>query len=184
MKPPIRQRKPTRMPRYNYSSSGCYFVTIVTKNKENYLGKIVANKVVLTNMGEIAKSCWLQIPEHFPNIRLDEFVIMPNHVHGIIVILHKAEDDRFTFPDSSEIADRSKMKLSKIIQAFKSSVTRMINQDPTSDYFAWQKSFYDHIVHNYKELIQIRRYISENPLHYPIEQFLEIKNKDCENLFL
>lgn len=172
MKPPIRQRKPTRMPRYDYSSSGCYFVTIVTKNKENYLGEIAANKVVLTNIGEIAKTCWLQIPEHFPYVRLDEFVIMPNHIHGIIVILRKTGDSNLPSLFSSKIADRSKMNLSKIIQAFKSSVTRKINQYPTDDYLAWQKSFYDHIVRSQKELMQMRLYISENPLHYPNEQFI------------
>lgn len=171
MKPPIRQRKPNRMPQYDYSSSGCYFVTIVTKNKENYLGKITANKVELTNIGEIAQSCWRQIPEHFPGIRLDEFMIMPNHIHGIIVILRKAGDVNLPSRFSSEITNRSKMDLSKIIQAFKSSVTRKINQEQSDDYFAWQKSFYDHIIHSQKELVQMRLYISKNPLHYPNEQF-------------
>src|SRR4030042_2543929 len=87
MKPPIRQRKPNRMPRYDYSSRGCYFVTICIKNKEtNSFGKITDGKIELSQMGGIAEKCWLEIPNHFPDVRLDEFVIMPNHVRGILVI--------------------------------------------------------------------------------------------------
>lgn len=180
----IRQRKPTRMPRYDYSSSGCYFVTIVTKNKENYLGKIATNKVELTNIGEIAKSCWLQIPKHFSGIRLDEFVIMPNHIHGIIVILNKTGDANSSSRFSSEITDRSKMDLSKIIQAFKSSVTRKINQDPTDDYFAWQKSFMtisSTAIRNWCKYVVISLKIL---LIMQMSNFSEIKNSDLEIFLL
>jgi putative transposase len=88
MKPPIRQRKPNRMLKHDYSSRGCYFVTICLKNKEiDSFGKIIGENIELSQMGKIAEKCWLEIPNHFPHVRLDEFVIMPNHVHGIIVIL-------------------------------------------------------------------------------------------------
>jgi len=164
MKPPIRQRKPNRMPRYDYSARGCYFITICIKNKEeNSFGKIIDKKMEFSQKGNIANKCWLEIPNHFPYVRLDDFVIMPNHIHGIIVILPKAGDLNFPSRFSNQMFDRSKMDLSKIIQAFKASVTREINKTQDYNFFSWQKSFYDHIINNYKELVQIRQYIKENP---------------------
>jgi len=178
MKPPIRQRKPNRMPRYDYSGRGCYFVTICLKNMElNSFGKIADGNIEMSQMGKIAERCWLEIPNHFPDVRLDEFVIMPDHVHGIIVIFQKAGDPNMPSRFSDRVSDRSKMYLSKIIQAFKSSVTRKINQDQASEYFAWQKSFYDHIINHQKELDQTRRYIVDNPIQWPTD------NENFEKLF-
>jgi REP element-mobilizing transposase RayT len=177
MKPPIRQRKPNRMPKYDYSSRGCYFVTICSKNKEiNSFGKITNGKIEFSLFGEIVNKCWQDIPNHFPYVRLDEFIIMPNHVHGIIVILPKAGDLNFHSRFSDRILDRSKMDLSKIIQSFKASVTREINKTQDYNFFSWQKSFYDHIIHSQKELFQMRKYIYENPIHNTDEFFSEIKS--------
>jgi putative transposase len=187
----FRQRKPNRMPKYDYSSRGCYFVTICVQNKdEGILGKIVDGKTILSNIGEIIKKYWLEIPSHFPWIRLDEFIIMPNHIHGILVIQHDVGNAnlrslhnpiRFKqeIPIRSERfpSDRTKMLLCKVIQNFKAAVTREINKCPTSDFFIWQKSFYDHIIHNYKELLQIRQYIKENPNNW------RKNNKEFDNIF-
>ncbi len=178
MKPPIHQRKPNRMPKYNYSSRGCYFITICIKNKEaNLFGKIVDGKIELSQMGKIANKCWMEISNHFPHVRLDEFIIMPDHVHGIIVILPKVGDEIIHSHFSNQISDRSKMYLPKIIQAYKSSVTREINNTENYDYFSWQKSYYDHIINNYKELVQIRQYIKENP------EFWSEEDKEFDILF-
>ena len=84
--PQIKNRKPTRLKNYNYSENGFYFVTICTKNREEFFGNIKHEKMNLNEYGEIAKNCWLEIPNHFPYCVLDEFIIMPNHVHGILVI--------------------------------------------------------------------------------------------------
>jgi putative transposase len=177
MKPPLRQRKPNRMLNYDYSARGCYFVTICIKIKEtNSFGKIADGKIGFSLMGETANKCWLEIPKHFPHVRLDEFVIMPNHVHGIMVILPTAGNPDLPSRFSDRLPNRSKMELSKIIQAFKSSVTRQINQYQKSEYFAWQKSFYDHIIHSQKELFQMRKYISENPIHNIETLFSENKS--------
>jgi REP element-mobilizing transposase RayT len=75
-----------RLTEWDYSSTGYYFVTICTKNMECVLSGITNGKVVLTGIGNIAKKHWLEIPEHFQNIKLDEFIIMPNHIHGIVII--------------------------------------------------------------------------------------------------
>lgn len=82
----IKRRKLNRLEGYNYSSDGHYFVTICTKNKINYFGKIENEEMILSRIGKVANYCWQKITEHFPNVELDEYIVIPNHVHGIIVI--------------------------------------------------------------------------------------------------
>ena len=190
MKPPLRQRKPNRMPGFDYSACGCYFVTICIKQREmNSFGKIINGKIELSPIGEIAIKCWLEIPVHFSNIRLDDFVIMPDHVHGIVIILHNvgnanlrslrttiAPDQKVSIHAKKITSDRSKMLLPKIMQNFKAAVTREINKYPDGDFFAWQKSFYDHIIHSQKELFQMRKYIHENPIRGTEEPFSMIES--------
>jgi REP element-mobilizing transposase RayT len=74
------------MKNYDYASNGAYFITIVTKNRNHFFGKIVDHKMILNEIGKIAKKYWDEIPRHFPFIRLDEMVIMPNHIHGVLWI--------------------------------------------------------------------------------------------------
>lgn len=76
----------TRLKDWDYSSTGCYFITICTKNQECFFGDIVNGKIRLSKIGEIISHVWMEIPQHFHNIELDEFVIMPNHIHGIVII--------------------------------------------------------------------------------------------------
>ncbi|MDO8741754.1 MAG: hypothetical protein Q7J11_01250, partial [Candidatus Roizmanbacteria bacterium] len=76
----------SRLSNWDYSSNGYYFITICTKERKHYFGKIINNKINLTEIGRITKKYWREIPKHFPFIELDEFAIMPNHVHGIIII--------------------------------------------------------------------------------------------------
>ena len=85
----MNNRKSIRLKGYDYSQAGSYFITICTKYRAHLFGKIVDGKMKLNATGKIADVCWRAIPEHYPNIRLDEFVIMPNHVHGIIFIVER-----------------------------------------------------------------------------------------------
>jgi len=82
----MRNRKSIRLKNYNYSSKGFYFVTICTKDRKCFFGQIENNILQLSDIGELAKIFWNEIPQHFPNTELGEFVIMPNHIHGIIQI--------------------------------------------------------------------------------------------------
>ena len=79
-------RRSVRLKGYDYSKTGTYFVTICTQNKEYLFGKIADGVVRLNDAGRVVKKCWVNISDHFPNMELDEFVVMPNHVHGIIII--------------------------------------------------------------------------------------------------
>ncbi|MDH5681100.1 MAG: transposase, partial [Spirochaetota bacterium] len=89
--PEKQHRKSIRLKDYDYSQAGFYFVTICTKNRECVFGEVVGGEVVLSHQGQIVEECWKAIPEHYPSVRLDEFVIIPNHVHGILCI-EKKED--------------------------------------------------------------------------------------------
>jgi len=154
---------------WDYSSPGRYFVTIDTYNMGLFFGNIINNTVSLSIIGEIAHAYWLEIPKHYKNVCLDEFVVMPNHVHGIIIVepchgmaLHArtkplSKYNRFSKPVSCS--------LSMIINQYKSSVTRWGKKNGFNG-FCWQPRFYEHIIRNNSALNNIRKYIRENPLKW------------------
>ncbi|MDE0299933.1 MAG: transposase [Candidatus Poribacteria bacterium] len=113
----------------------------------------------LSTIGQIATDCWQDIPEHFENTALDEFVVMPNHIHGIIILIRDAD----LRPLQQLTHDRSEMYLSKIIHAFKSPVSRIIKRRRNDHVYAWQRSFYDHVIRTGESLDDIRAYIKNNP---------------------
>lgn len=113
------------------------------------------------------KKCWLEIPEHFSHVILDEFIIMPNHVHGILIIKNKIVGNKNFC--SQEIPWQTKLSksLSSIIRGFKIGVTKYFCEKNNHD-FQWQKSFYDHIIRNEESLFKIREYIQNNPLKWEL----------------
>lgn len=80
----MKQRKPNRLKDYEYSQNGYYFVTICTKNREEWFGKIKDGLMIMNDFGEVAKNFWMETPKHFTNVGLDEFTVMPNHIHGVV----------------------------------------------------------------------------------------------------
>jgi REP element-mobilizing transposase RayT len=152
----MKNRKPNRLYGYNYSQNGYYFVTVSTKDRCEWFGKIKNDIMELNEYGEIAKKAWLEIQNHFKNIELNEFVVMPNHVHGIIVIV----GDRHACPLQIK---RQYQILPVVIGSYKSAVTRYINQIKNDKNFHWQRSFYDRVIRNENELAQIQEYILNNP---------------------
>ena len=122
----------------------------------------------------IARHCWSQIPKHFNNVELDEFVIMPNHVHGIIIIrnanhsvgaIFKSPVEPSNVSGEINFAPTINISLSNIIKWYKSKSTINI-RTTINDTFCWQKSFYDHIIHNEHSLLRIRQYIKDNPQNW------------------
>ena len=153
------KRKPSRLKEYDYSQSGYYYVTICTQNHEYIFGEVENNGMVLSQCGHIAKESWLDLPSHHKNIQLDEFVIMPNHLHGIIIINNPVGN----WPACSA------NNLSIIIGLYKSTVTKQINRIINNG-FSWQKSFYDHIIRTGESLNNIREYIANNPLNWNTDE--------------
>jgi len=154
----------TRLQTWDYGSQGLYFITICTKNRQNYFGEIVAKTQNIaslqpTPMGVTAEKNWKEIPLHFPFVELDEFVVMPNHIHGILFFNPPYLSDWTT----NKFGPQSK-NLASVIRGYKASVKTFstINQIQ----FGWQSRFHDHIIHSSKELSNIRQYIINNPVKW------------------
>ncbi len=168
----------TRLKGWDYSSAGFYYVTICTKDKRPYFGFIVDGVVQLSDIGEIALNCWMEIPEHFSSVGIDEFVVMPNHVHGIVVIRSDAIS-RVETPHVASLQPKDGRtqfgplkpgSLSKIIQGYKAAVTRQVRLMGEHD-FTWQSRFYDHIIRNDEDLDRIRNYIQDNPIKWELDEY-------------
>ena len=150
-------------------------MTICTQSWVNYFGEIEQGQMRLNDIGQIVTDCWRGIPEHFRNTALDEFVVMPNHIHGIIII--KGND--FLRNDGGGVGNNDRCSrrnarnmelLPKIISQYKSSVTRMVREQWNNHRFGWQKSFYDHVIRNDEDLHRVRTYIQNNPLNWELDQ--------------
>jgi len=190
-----------RLQNWDYGANAMYFVTICSQNRECYFGEIVTTQTVgtpnlgvstepvatirLSEIGKNANQYWVDIPNHFPFVELGEFIVMPNHVHGIIIInkinncdgcdgryaINRVSTETKTKISTNKIGgfagDKNPMindNVSRIIRWYKGRVSfesRKINAD-----FAWQSRFYDHIIRNDESLHRISKYIRNNPLNW------------------
>jgi REP element-mobilizing transposase RayT len=158
----IKPRKPNRLKVYDYSLPGYYFVTICTNDKGNIFGKVINEKMTLNKFGKIVLASWKKLSEMYSYCKLDYFQIMPDHFHGIIIIN--------SVGTSRDLSLQVKTKsLSSLIGVFKTTSSKVIHLTGFKD-FKWQRSFYDRIIRNEKELYNIRKYIYENPLRWEIEK--------------
>lgn len=147
------QRKRQRLAHFDYSSPGPYFVTFCTAGRACLFGAVADGAMAANDLGAIVERIWLGLPEHFPGLDLDAFVVMPNHFHGLVS--WSAEDDHH---------------LSVIIGNFKSWSARAINQQRAASTGAlWQRGFYEHVVRNDADLDRIRTYILENPIRWDLD---------------
>jgi REP element-mobilizing transposase RayT len=159
----MRERKRIRLKSYDYSQDGYYFVTICAENREEWFGKVEKEEMILNQYGKIVNQCWDDLPNHYLNCSLDTFVIMPNHIQGIIVIHNDntVGNGLKPFPTHG---------LSEMIRGFKTFSSRKINGEIKSDNkFQWQKSFYDHVIRNEKSLHNLRHYITFNSLKWELD---------------
>ena len=179
------RRKLLRLPEYDYASTGAYFVTICVKDHKPILGKIVGEDIKLNRLGQIVLEIWNNLPNHYDNVELDEFIVMPNHVHGIIWILSNAPSTKSVRaglrpPQSTREGLRpsptisGKPNLPEIIRAFKSFSAREINKTINSpDKFSWQRNCHDHVIRNDDDLNQHRAYIQNNPLKWALDEYYQ-----------
>jgi putative transposase len=151
-------RRSIRLPGYDYSQPGAYFVTICTHQRECTFGTVQDQTVFLSLPGKIVEQCWRSLPRHFVFIELSTFVVMPNHLHGVVII--KNYDQRVV-AQSSGTTPRS---LGSVIQNFKSISTRKIKQEVKNERTPiWQRGYYERIIRDEAELDRIHRYIEANP---------------------
>jgi len=155
-------RRNIRQRNHDYSQSCSYFITINIKLGQCLFGKgLSPNEIKLNELGKTAQKFWTEIPEHFGHVRLDEFVIMPNHLHGIIHIGDLGGHDKPITPN--QFGPLPKGSLAVIIGQYKSSVTRWANQNRFGGLFSWHSRFYDRIISDPSELMAAQIYIRQNP---------------------
>ncbi len=165
------QRKSPRRKTYDYTAEGIYFVTICTFQRDLIFGEIAQKQIYLSEIGQFVALVWQEIPSHFANVALDSFVVMPNHLHGLVAIVNTAA----VGTTHASSADKKPLKpgsLGAIIGSFKAAASKRVNDK--YGYFApkiWQPRYHDHIVRNNAELDRIRMYISLNPIRWEADEY-------------
>jgi len=190
--PQKHHRRSIRLKGYDYSSAGAYFVTIVAWQRECLFGEIVDGTMHLNRHGHIVRDAWFDLKNHYQHVELGEFVIMPNHVHGIIVLVDdgrggSSSSGGTNSPDTTlagmdnlpihqtrpYVKPKPRHSLSEIVRAFKSFSAKRINRLRRTDGIpVWQRNYYEHIIRNEREMDNIAKYIETNPLRW---------NEDDEN---
>ena len=179
----VRNRKNIRLRNYDYTKEGLYFITICAseKNKEIF-GNIQGGVVYLNHAGETAKQCWEEIPCHFPNTVLHEYIIMPDHIHGIIELVgannyspntqntknHNSHGATNNYPLEQTVEKYfaptgTSKTIGSIVRGFKIGVTKHIGHS------LWQRNYYEHIVRSTDDYIRISTYIVQNPQNWKIK---------------
>ena len=182
------RRRSIRLPNYDYSQSGAYYITIVTWHREYLFGDVVNGEMVLSKFGLVAKQQWENLPDRFPNITLGAFVIMPNHMHGVIVIMpgrgtaenldyHDGEFSRHA-PTHEQYQKPVKGSIPTIVRSYKSSVSYRINlMRGTQAIPVWQRNYYEHMIRNERDLQNKTDYIEANPMLWAEDEENPINTK-------
>jgi len=201
--PGTHHRHSTRLPGYDYAQPGAYFVTICTQGRECVLGEVVDGRMILSPFGEVVDECWRDLPSHFPGILLDQFTTMPNHVHGILVLVgatHASPLPAATptsplpaatsmsplpaamsmspLPAATPAHGPRPRSVGAIVGSFKSATTRRVNRirgTPGASF--WQRGYYEHVIRDEGDLETIRTYVAQNPLSWELDE-------DCPNRLL
>lgn len=163
-----------RLNGWDYGSQGLYFVTICTKDRVQYFGEIkeLSGEAYLqpSEIGEVALNNWLEIPNHYSFVELNQYVVMPDHIHGIIY-LNKPDKSSWEMNKFGPQKDN----LASIMRGYKSSIKGYANLNAIE--FGWQSKYYDRVIRNEKEYLNIRSYIQDNPANWLLN------NDNLENLY-
>jgi len=161
--PQKHHRRSIRLKGYDYTAAGGYFVTIVTYQRECLFGGIVNKKMVSNEIGQIVEHAWFDLPNHYPNVELGTFCIMPNHIHGII-ILNDLSVGAGLRPAPTTNPTVKSHGLPEIVRAFKSFSARRVNEHLDSPGIPlWQRNYYEHIIRDDDDHNRIHLYIESNP---------------------
>lgn len=161
------RRRSIRLQEYDYRQNGAYFITICTHNRVELFGTIAEQDIRLNDWGKIAEMCWQEIPEHFPRVELDEFVFMPNHLHGIIVLADNVGARHVVPLQGEEFGKPTSGSVATIVRSFKAAVSKRIRKSSRlADERIWQRNYYEHVIRDEKSLNSIRQYIQANPANW------------------
>jgi putative transposase len=145
---PAPERKSPRIREYDYATAGVYLVTACVRRRACILGTVIDDEMRLSRLGEIVARTWRAIPDHFPSVGLDAFIVMPNHVHGIVWLSRAGHAP----------------PLPAVIGSFKGAASRAAGQR------LWQRSFHDRVIRSESELHALRRYVLDNPLRWALDR--------------
>lgn len=187
----IHHRHSVRLHEYDYSWAGLYFTTICVRNKECVFGRVVNEKMILNELGQIANNCWLEIPQHYQKVVLHEFIVMPNHIHGILEITEPLVGVEYFRPDTGTENNTVELKNNLKDNMLKSENNRVENIRPLRErpncksgtigaiirgfkigvtkqigYSVWQRNYHEHIIRNRNNHARIVDYINHNPAQW------------------
>lgn len=168
----IHHRRSIRLKEYDYSQAGAYFVTICTHRGECVFGEIKEGRMMLNKVGRMIEKWWWELKNKFTEIELDEYMIMPNHFHGIIMLVGA---DLCVSPNDPK-GEHIGSPLPKIVQWFKTMTTNEYIHGVKRNIYAqinkrlWQRNYYEHIIRNEDDLKQVREYVLYNPLKWELDE--------------
>jgi REP element-mobilizing transposase RayT len=175
-------RRSIRLKGYDYTRAGAYFVTLVAQGRECLFGEIAADAMALNEYGQIVAETWEWLAAQYPYVELDEWIVMPNHLHGMIVIMDDIEAAQpvgairvgaireSPLPEGKAPAQKRK-PLGRLVGAFKTVSAKRINGlRGTPGVPVWQRNYYERIIRNERELDATRRYIIQNPLRWALDR--------------
>jgi REP element-mobilizing transposase RayT len=192
--PELYHRRSIRLKHYDYSQPGFYFITICTQNKLKFFGEVKHGEMRLNDAGRMVEMLWQEIPKYYRRFNIREFIVMPNHIHGIIEIKHdfvgadpcvcpKENKDipggmnNNSIRPVSASTDKIKMSLSEIVQRFKTLTTRKyidgvkLYDWPAFNKRLWQRNYYEHIIRNENSYLKIAEYIINNPKTWEKDEY-------------
>ncbi len=166
--PDTHARRSIRLPGYDYAQPGAYFVTLCVHQRECLLGEITDGEMMLNEFGRVVMECWPWLAKQYPHVTVDEWIVMPNHFHGILMIVDAVcRGGSRTAPTNGT----THKPLGRLIGAFKTVSTKRINAiRDTPGLPVWQRNYYEHIIRNEEELNHIRQYIVANPRNWEFDQ--------------
>mgnify|MGYP000107575884 CR=1 FL=1 len=172
--PEKQHRRSIRLKGYDYSQAGAYFVTICTKDRLCLFGEVLDGEMRLNDAGRMVWDIWNDLPNHYPGVAVDAFIVMPNHVHGIIILVGAGPRACPGFGQPQGVAPT--MGLPDVVHRFKTMTTkryvdgiRQLGWEPFRGRL-WQRNYYEHIIRNEEFLNSIREYILLNPMRWDLDR--------------
>lgn len=173
------ERRSIRLFGYDYSQAGLYFVTICVQDRMCLFGDIRVGEMVLNDVGMIVEKCWLDIPNHFPSVKLHEYIVMPNHIHGVLEITDNVGAKNFS-PENETLFRSPSKTIGSVVRGFKIGVTKWYNEYcsrannhsplPVGKSI-WQRNYYEHIIRNEEDYCNIAGYIANNPYSWSSDNY-------------
>ena len=167
--PAIHHRRSIRLKGYDYSQAGMYFVTICVQKHICLFGDIIGKQMILNETGKIVENLWFEIPQHFPDAILHEFIAMPNHIHSIIELTHNnatvGAKNFSPLQSLRSVPCGTARSIGSIIRGFKIGVTKQLG------YSIWQRNYWEHIIRDEQSYQNIANYIMDNPANWEKDKF-------------